>query len=254
MRSVMGVLASLGAVLVVGLASVASASVAGTSIAIRFGADWQMPATEVAGVTGVETARWNNTGPGAITGATGTQSNLVVDSFGVGSSSTASATWSAQDVGENNAEGFASGTGNHHLMWGYLKNASTSSDSTITISDLPASFTGGYDVYVYTSNNENVTGRLSSYTVNGNTKTAAGLVGDDSSSFVEAVGSTPGNYLHFTGLSGSSVEILFRAAGDPQGLGAVHGVEIVAVPEPVSTSLLCAGAVALAVRRRRRVA
>ncbi|MFC4994196.1 PEP-CTERM sorting domain-containing protein [Rubritalea tangerina] len=84
---------------------------------------------------------------------------------------------------------------------------------------------------------------------NGGSKTTPILLGNSyTGSYVEAVGSTAGNYLVYSGLTASDVTIRANKQG---GRSSIAGFQIVTVPEPSSMSLLALGAISLVLKRRR---
>jgi hypothetical protein len=196
------------------------------------GAGCALAATDVAGV--VASGNWNN-----VTTNTGTATGLVEDNNGVASTSSAQVfwyctnTWSSTGRGEE--ENLFTGA-DHTLMTGYLdQNTAYPSFTVIQISNLPASFSGTYDIYILALGG--YPGKGGEYAVVGNTLARQWIVtggtADPTKSqvpgssgppnpglysgpdYVPATGDDPnfgandfGNYLVFTGVSGASVTII----------------------------------------------
>jgi hypothetical protein len=133
-----------------GAVSLAQAGQNGTdTISIKFAADEptqvagsMLAATDVTGV--VPSANWNN-----VTTNTGIAANLLEDVNGVATASSAQVIWFASNTWSSTGKG-----ADHTLMSGYL-DMETSPPATlfgttfIQVSNLPASFSGTYDVYIY---------------------------------------------------------------------------------------------------------
>ena len=238
--------------------SIAQAGETSDTIGIKFGGN-APPATggsmmnpdDIAGVPGVETKNWNNAVPlvplvldlnvGADANEyrvgfanLGTLSNLVRDTNGVATTTSASVSWSAErtwssstfdtaPAENNNFPGDNTNPSpNRKLMLGTLDmqagNGPPNTDrvhtNRITITGLPDDMAGGYDVIIYILGGVGG-GRGGTYTVNGVTQLslsgdiALGTAGPD---FVKGPGdgSATGNYLRFTGLSGPTVKIRVR--------------------------------------------
>ena len=211
------------------------------SISIHFGADEptevngsMLAPSDVAGV--IESAHWNNT-----TGNTGTVPGLMEDKNGVATASTAQVFWQATNTWASTGKGEEGNnfTGaNKTLMTGYLDmNTRYPSFIYIQVSNLPASFSGTYDLYIYGMGS--YPGKGGEYTVIGAKPSIQWIVGgglDDPTKpgpggsppfqgqfsgpdFVQALGTDSmfgangntddfGNYLVFPGLSGPTVTII----------------------------------------------
>jgi hypothetical protein len=212
------------------------------TISIKFGAD---EPTQVAGsmlaltdVTGVvPSANWNN-----VTTNAGSQAKLLEDVNGTASASTAQVIWYASNTWASTGKGEENNnfTGaDHTLMSGYLDmEVGQPAVTFIQISNLPASFSGTFDLYLYAL--AGVPGRGGLYEVNGNQNRGLGSQGNyayfvDSGTtdttktgtqglysgpdFVQAIGDDPnfgsdginqddfGNYMAFFGLTGPTVNI-----------------------------------------------
>ena len=201
------------------------------------GAGCALATTDVAGV--VPSANWNN-----VTLNTGTATGLTEDTNGVASTSTAQVTWSATNTwcstGRGEEENLFTGT-DHTLMTGYLdQDTAYPSFTVIQISNLPASFSGTYDLYVLALGG--YPGKGGEYTVVGANPSiqfiVTGGIADPSKpqvpgssgpphpglyagpDYVQAIGDDStfgangvnqndfGNYLVFTGLSGPTVTLV----------------------------------------------
>ena len=211
------------------------------TISIKFAAD---EPTQVAGsmlaptdVTGVvPSANWNNTMTNA-----GTATALLEDVNGAATASSAQVTWYASNTWASTGKGEENNnfkSADHTLMSGYLDmEVGYPAMTSITISNLPASFSGTYDVYIYTL--PGVAGRGGIYECNGAqnrglgaqgnyafavtsgtkdpTKNNQGLfsgpdfvqiIGDDQKFGSDGVNTDDfGNYIVFFGLTGPTVNI-----------------------------------------------
>jgi hypothetical protein len=215
----------------------------------------QMAPGDVAGV--VPAGNWNS-----FLGTSGTQPlNLST-----GAASGASITWggSPNDWDQNINETLSA---NHKMMLGYLDTNDTSI-TTLTVSGLPASFTGpGYSVYLYYDGDNGTQARAGRYAINGisqwgqdaastnfggtfiqgqtATDPAPGMSGAQLDNQAAAVATVPvGNYMVFSGLTGSSFTLDVQASVSAGGTNraSLNGMQIVAVPEPSTVVLLVLGA------------
>lgn len=211
------------------------------TISIKFAADEPTQAsgsmlapTDVAGV--VASANWNNT-----TTNTGLVTGLVEDNNGVATTSSAQVLWYASNTWASTGKGEENNNfkdANHTLMSGYLDMETGYPGVTfIQISNLPPSFSGTYDVIIYTL--PGVAGRGGIYEVNGNQNRGLGpngnyafavtsglkdptknnqgtfsgpdfvqILGDDQQFGADGVNTNDfGNYIMFTQVSGPTVNI-----------------------------------------------
>jgi hypothetical protein len=212
------------------------------TISIHFAAD---EPTEVAGsmlaptdVTGyVASQNWNNE-----VANTGSDPKLVEDVNGVATTSGAQVFWSATNTWASTGKGEEGNNfvgADHTLMSGYLDmNTAYPSFTLIQITNLPASFSGTYDVYIYAMGS--YPGKGGEYTVVGANPPiqwlVAGGTGDPTKpgpggsppfqglysgpDFVQAIGNDStfgadgvntddfGNFLIFPALSGPTVTII----------------------------------------------
>ncbi|HEX2746688.1 MAG TPA: hypothetical protein VHM91_01720 [Verrucomicrobiales bacterium] len=267
------------------LASV-SAAQATTVISVNFvgnaGAAGTMASTDVAGlpnaqspVPGVNTfvPNWNNA-PGNST--SGSMPGLVNSA---GSATVAGVSWTS-DLGGWSLADTASGanaTANRTMMKGYLDAATAGS---VTVSGLTGGdFGNPYTVIVYFDGDNGGSWRVGSYTLGSTTLSgedsegvnfnAGGLAGGnenpDGLFQIPVAGGTgnavwpvaggnnnEGNYVVFTGVTGSSFTInMTSTAFADIARAPINGFQIIAVPEP-SVSLLGAFAFAGVCLRRRR--
>jgi hypothetical protein len=223
------------------------------TISIKFAAD---EPTQVAGsmlaptdVTGVvPSANWNNTMTN-----TGLVTNLLEDVNGVATASSAQVIWYASNTWASTGKGEENNNfkdADHTLMSGYLDmNVGQPGVTFIQLSNLPASFAGTYDVYLYTL--PGVAGRGGVYEVNGglggslgptghyafavtsglkdpskgNQGTFSGpdfvqIIGDDNKYGADGVNVNDfGNYIAFMGVTGPTVNITAVSQAMPSGAG-----------------------------------
>ena len=190
---------------------------------------------ESAGV--VPHANWNN-----LTGASGAaESGLVYDLDGTATASSASVTWSSPNTwrsGGNNA--FPAGP-DRKLLTGYLDTGNTAATGiSITLNNIDSVFTSGaYDVYVYFVS-DSTANRGGAYTINdGNGAIVKyGSTMGAPAEFVEDPGtdanlSADGNYLRFSGLTGSSFTLTTDTTlTTPNGFRApINAIQIVPTPQ-----------------------
>ncbi|MGB8540665.1 MAG: hypothetical protein WCD49_03410 [Candidatus Acidiferrales bacterium] len=198
----------------------------GNAISIDFvGEDVAMAPTEVAGV--VAEPNWNNA-----SGVSSSSPLALVDD--TGTATTATATWSSNDVWETP---ITDQQGNARMMKGYLDTASNST-TTVTVAGLPAS-TGGYQVYVYADGDNGSATRTGIYTISGAgiTTTTVDLTDaantNFSGTFTQANNSA-GNYVVFTiNATGFDLSATGGTASDGFPRAPINGIQIVPInPTP----------------------
>jgi hypothetical protein len=248
---------------VTGFSPIAQAGIVTDTLGIHFGADEPsgantstLAATDVAGIPGVDTAHWNNA-----TGATGTLANLVRDTNGVATTTSASVNWTSGNTWSSTGRGEENNnfTGaNKTLMIGYLDN-SPGNPTRVTVSGLPANLAAGYNVYIYFLGG--VADRGGQYTVNGFTLSGTiGGAGFNGPAFVQDPGldhTSRGNFVEFTGLSGATLSILSDATFGGTPRSPINAIEIVATPEPAALALAgvsILGLIGYACKRRKATA
>jgi hypothetical protein len=234
------------------------------TISIHFGADEPTQAggsmldpTDVTGA--VSSANWNN----ATTNA-GVLTNVVEDVNGVATASGAQVIWYASNTWASTGKGEENNNfvgADHKLMSGYLDmEVGVPAVTFIQINNLPASFSGTYDVYIYCL--PGVAGRGGIYEVNGNQNRGVGLVGNyayavtsgtkdptksnqglySGPDFVEIIGDDAqygaddfGNYIAFFQVAGPTVNITavsqnlsqYGTGYDGTPRAAINGIQIV---------------------------
>ncbi len=126
-------------------------------------------------------------------------------------------------------------TPDQNLMWGYFDGGTGTgtSISTISVTGLPANIAAGYGVIVYMSGD--TSGRVATYQIGNQTVTAQELAASYSNAYTLANATTEGNYLTFTGLSGSSFSLLAGTNPATFNRAPVNGIEIVQIPALVWT-------------------
>jgi hypothetical protein len=239
------VLAAAAAMAMGGMASSAMA----VSIGVNFIGDNNGGGASVTGTAGfVPQGNWNNVaGPGANNGSSAT---IVSDS---NVTTGASLAWTSPNL-------WASGVGSNQdgiLMQGYLDN-SPGQDSIATLTGLPGNIAGPgstpYSVIVYLAGDTAGDNRGGTYTVNGVVQTALGIGPSQNGVYVPATAVTPGNYLLFTGITGSTltIDVHPTTGGTPRApFDGFQVLDSASVPEPASLGLLGIGSVTLLARRRR---
>jgi hypothetical protein len=191
------------------------------AISIDFvGTDVGMGSTETAGV--VAEANWNDA-----SGAASSAPLALVDS--TGAATTATVTWSADDVWEST---ITDEPGNVRMMKGYLDNGNEDT-TTVTVSGLPSN-AGGYQVYVYGQGTSNGTTNTGIYQVSGSgiTTSSVSLTYDSnfSGTYTQGTGSNEvGNYAVFTlpNVSGFTLSAIPSTASNGYKRAPVNGMQIV---------------------------
>ncbi|HLJ94927.1 MAG TPA: hypothetical protein VKU02_17260 [Gemmataceae bacterium] len=242
-RIVCPMIAGIAAIALFATGSVAQAGQGGTdTISIHFGADEptqvagsMLAATDVTGV--VPSGNWNNETTNA-----GTDSNLLEDVNGTASRTGAQVVWYASNTWASTGKGEENNNfqgADHTLMSGYLDmEVGQPAVTFIQVSNLPASFSGTFDVYIYAL--AGVPGRGGIYEVNGAQNRGVGPQGNyayyvasgtadptktgtqglySGPDWVQAIGDDKnfgsdgvnqddfGNYIAFYGLQGPTVNI-----------------------------------------------
>ncbi len=206
------------------VACLAAAAQAGPLvISVNFGADngeCILNPGDAAGV--IPAMNWNN-----VYGPCGSASLYASDG------TTPAGTVSCSSSGDDYTTGpnLSPPTPDSTMMYGYLDAGSNSGSNaaTITFSGLPAVISAGFNVYVYVAGDMGTSGaeqRIGDYTIGGTTIWA--MQGSSTSAFSLASSGTAGNYIEFTGVSGSGFSLVaaassFRAGrrhSDRAGVGA----------------------------------
>jgi hypothetical protein len=209
--------------------------------------------------------------------AVGTSGTLINLPTSLGSLTPATVTWQAGNGGwqlPNTVDGAnLSGGANPVMMKGYLDSFSDATPTVLTFTGLP---TAGllYDVLVYFDGDNGGSWRVGEFTLSGALSGNGSAFGEDSEgvNFNSGTGNNPdglfqlpvagpngnqlwpispnnseGNYVRFSGVSGSS----FIITGDPGPAAtgtlraAINGIQIVGVPEPSTVVLFGLGGTGL---------
>ena len=220
------ILAALGCCAILATGSTARASENGDSISVKFGgteapcSGTHLDQTAVAGAPDVQSANWNNAD-----GPSDSLSNLIRDTQGVASTSSATILWNATDTWASGNNNMFSGD-DKTLFSCYLDENDAPLQIRVRVTGVPDDF-ATYDVYVYFLGDGQHRGGV--YTVNGNAQfgfvTAAST---GTNGYVDAGQTVPpavGNYLVFRGLSAGTIDIM---ADDDIGFRApINGIQIV---------------------------
>jgi PEP-CTERM motif len=229
-------------------AGVLSNSVLADGIGVNFIGDNNGGGASVTGTAGVvPQANWNN-----VAGPTQNNGTGVALVSATGAALTSTIGWSSPNL-------WASGVGLNQdgiLMQGYLDN-SPGQDSIATITGLPASIAGNgttpYSVIVYLAGDTAGDNRGGTYTVNGIVQTALEIGPSTGGIYVPASAVTPGNFIVFTGITGSNLTIDVHPTSGGTPRAPFDGFQVISgtVPEPASLGLLGLGSIAFLARRRR---
>ena len=237
---------------------IARASVNQDSISIAFGRDEPpttpgcfLAPTDIAGVYHFRSPNWNNE-----VGNVGTTSNLVRDTNGVASTTTAVLSWTADNTWSTvpggtriESNNFFVGT-DRALMTGYLDNANANA-TVISVKNLPADLAAGYWLVIYSLGG--VLDRPAEFFVNDPAKAnpkyiiPGGITPIPNHSYsgpdyIAAIGDDPqlgatgsmddyGNYLIFYHLSGD-LTIIAQPLASPNGVNRVpvNAIQIIKSP------------------------
>jgi hypothetical protein len=252
--------AAIAAITTTASASVAFADFNGDdSVGIKFYNNAAgVTAASLVGVTAVESQNWNLTN-----GASGTFGTLVEDNGNGGlsgaSNTSITGSWSAasegQNIDNNNFGGGSFGSGNGGFMNGYLAYPSSqnidTNNITINLANLGSEFSGGFDLYCY-SVDETGSGFDTKFTVGSTSLTSTSHNGP---TWING-----GNYVEFTGLTGTTLSITATGVNNNFNYQpSVQAIEIVSdpvsetpVPEPSTYAMLLGGLLMLGYIARRR--
>jgi hypothetical protein len=188
-----------------------------------------MDPNELAGVRRV--AHWNSA-----PGDTGTLTSLVSSD---GSATAGSANWSVPELGGLStwSNSFTDAPGDTRMMNGYVEARSVDLPGTISVTDLPAQVSSGYDVYVYcysavgagdTRNYEYTIGSTT-YSVSQPSPTTSSFPGYAQSVGGDGGTAGTGNYIVFRNLTGRSFVLIAQPRRSTWGMerAPVNGIQVV---------------------------
>lgn len=216
-----------------------------------------LASSDLAGAPGVRTNDWNNITSASFSGAS------LVDSSG---STVSGLTLTVSGPNPNTRNNVGSASQNDYTVFNTVIDISSS--ASISLSGIPYN---AYDLFFYifpettstTARGGHITIGSTTYYVNGgNGANAVSMPGTDGSGYVLSTAttllasqSTPGNYVKFTGLTGSSqtVSLVSDNFGDNTPRLKVGGFQLVAVPEPSTLAMLGMGVLGLAGMFRARL-
>jgi hypothetical protein len=196
----------------------------GSTLGINFvggggnGTPSPMAASEQAGL--LATANWNNAAV-----QNGSLSGLATDN---GGGTGAGVTWACDNLWSLNIPDAA---GNFRLMKGYL-DTDKGHATTVQVTGLPPAFTAvPYDVYVY-CDGDNGGSRTGKYTIGSTTISLTDPGGVDFSGTFVRANNSAGNYIVFTGVTGSSFSLTATpgAASDGVKRAPVNALQIASHP------------------------
>jgi hypothetical protein len=188
-----------------------------------------MDPNESAGVK--RAAHWNSA-----TGDTGTLTALVSSSS---SATAASASWSVPELGGVStwSNAFTDAPGDTRMMNGYLDPRSVDQPGTISVTDLPAQVSSGYDVYVYCysavdsgdTRNYQYTIGSTTYSVSQPALTTSSFPGYALASGGDGGTAGAGNYVVFRNLTGRSFTLIAQPRPSTWGVqrAPVNGIQVV---------------------------
>ncbi|HVT27631.1 MAG TPA: polysaccharide lyase 8 family protein [Lacipirellulaceae bacterium] len=163
-------------------------------------------------------ANWNNA-----SGGSGNATGLLQSD---GTSSTAAVAWSAHATWSTPVTDAA---GNNRMMKGYLDTSDTST-TTVTVSNLPSTYTAtGYDVYVYCDGDNATVSRIGNYTIGTTTITATDSPNTDFTGTFTLGNNATGNFIVFSNLTSSSFTLSAKGGSstDTHPRAPVNAIEIV---------------------------
>ena len=271
---------SASAAIAIGFAATAFAASISVNFALKLDDGNQVDPGETSVVgnpdgVSIDGSNWNNvqlretaTTPGVpdlfIANTTGGNSITLVDDSGANAASMTSALASngGYTAYSNVSYGSQNATGDAGLFQSYLSFGAAVPSETITILDLGTDFTdNGYKVAVFFDMGSNYA-RTYGISIGTTTYWTADVSGTDGDPDTDGVitwtkttattsgTATTANYAVFTGLTSDSFT-LSGVSIPNTGRSAISGLQVIAVPEPGSASLLLLGA-GLVVRRGRR--
>jgi len=188
-----------------------------------------MAPNESAGVR--PATHWNSA-----TGDTGSLTALVSSS---GSATAASASWRVPELGGLSmwSNSFTDAPGDTRMMNGYLDPRAVDQPGTVSVANLPAEMSGGYDVYVYcysaadSGDTRNYQYKIGSttYSVSQPATTNSSFPGYALASGGDAGTAGAGNYVVFRNLTGSSFTLTAQPRPSTWGMqrAPVNGLQIV---------------------------
>jgi len=182
-----------------------------------------MSSSEVAGVLALSS--WNNA-----VGASSSSSLALVDA--TGAATTATVTWSSDDVWDTSA--VPDQAGNNRLMRGYLDNG-LQNTSRVTVSGLPSN-ANGFTIYVYAQGATNNSSNTGIYQISGTgiTTTSATLTYNSNfnGTFTQATASNPiGNYVVLTipNVPGFTLSAIPSVASTGYERAPLNGIQVVPI-------------------------
>jgi hypothetical protein len=193
---------------------------------------WGVVAMDPNELAGVKRAvHWNSA-----TGDTGSLTALVSSS---GSATAASASWNVPEVGGLStwSNSFTDAAGDTRMMNGYLDPRAADQPGTVSVANLPAEVSSGYDVYVYCySAVDSGDTRNYQYKIGSTTYSVSqpALTNSSFPGYTQAIGGDggtagAGNYVVFRNLTGSSFTLTAQPRRSTWGMerAPVNGLQIV---------------------------